>query len=475
MDATAETLEELHAALAQLREDNRRLVATNDRLRAERAGLEGRAREQAYESSRLQREREGLERVVGLLEADKAAAKDNYEQLDQAHENLKLQIMDLEEALAQQRETGVHAEAALEEAVKCNEHLLQQLHGHQADQGRQNEQRFAAAEEQYAAALEQARRHNEMLKEQLMRQDEMHVAQQEELMHKLEVAQTERREMKAKLKQARDDIRLKTSDIIRLEAQAEQYQQRYEEQCNSFREDLTFVHNETKCERDMYHGQLSSAQAESSALRKELAERLRHYEEQTARLSAAQAGLRDASSNHTQLELKLKAAAAEKQAADNLEHLLHSALRREQDRYETLEISFDVLDSAYAFLARELVRTEHALEDALQAQQQLRERTQMHEHMQAAETTYDRGRASPADTEPFSDDGRSWPATPALSRSYHSTAASISSPVVTTPPLPLLCLDMIPSVDSRLSKDLAFPSDRDNIFASWNLDLVSPT
>ena len=255
---------------------------------------------------------------------------------------------------------------------------------------------------------------------------------------------------------------------MRLEAQAEQYQHRYEEQCNSFREDLTFVHNESKYERDMHHGQLSSAQAESSSLRQELAERVRHYEEQAARLSAAQASLRDASLNHTQLELKLKAAAAEKQVADNLEHLLHSALRREQDRYETLEISFDVLDSAYAFLARELVRTEHALEDALATQAQLRARTQAEEDAAA----YAPGRASPADTEPFSDDGRSWPATPALTRSYHSTAASISSPVVATPPLPALCLETIPSVDSRLAKDLASPDD---IFGAWSLDPVSPT
>ena len=107
-----------------------------------------------------------------------------------------MQVADLEEALAQQRETGVHAEAALEEAVRCNEHLLQQLHDRQAEQGRQNEQRFAAAEEQYEAALEQARKHSEMLKEQLTRQEEMHASQQKELVLKLEVAQAERREMK---------------------------------------------------------------------------------------------------------------------------------------------------------------------------------------------------------------------------------------------------------------------------------------
>ena len=61
---------------------------------------------------------------------------------------------------------------------------------------RHNEQRFAAAEEQYEAALEQARKHSEMLKDQLTRQEEMHAAQQKELVLKLEVAQAERREMK---------------------------------------------------------------------------------------------------------------------------------------------------------------------------------------------------------------------------------------------------------------------------------------
>ena len=156
-----------------------------------------------------------------------------------------------------------------------------------------------------------------------------------------------------------------------------QYQHRYEEQRDSFREDLHFVHAETSYQRQMYQGQISDAHEEASALRKQLAACVRRYEEQQRRLRAAQASLHDASTIHTQLELKLKAAAAEKEVADDLENLLTDALRREQDKNETLEISFDVLESAYSFLARELVRTEHALEegDTCQGPTDIRERS----------------------------------------------------------------------------------------------------
>lgn len=263
--------------------------------------------------------------------------------------------------------------------------------------------------------------------------------------------------------------------------QAERYQHQYEEQCDSFREDLRFVHNESKFERDMFQGQLSSSQAESSTLRKELADCVKRYEEQSARLGAAQASLRHASTNHTQLKLKLKAAAAEKEVADNLEQMLNDALRKEQDKYETLEISFDVLESAYSFLARELVRTEHALEDALKVQQQLHERTQMYQDLAASAETESEYAAEEEDSQAsasaFSDD-RSWPATPGLTRSWHSATTSVSSPIITTPPLPPLCLEPIASTDSGLSKHLPPPSNPDDIFGSWSLEsvpLVSPT
>lgn len=289
------------------------------------------------------------------------------------------------------------------------------------------------------------------------------------------------------------------------------------------------MHVETSYQRDMYEGQLSTAQAESAAIRKQLADCVKRYEEQSARLRGAQAGLRDASDTHHQLELKLKAAAAEKEVADDLENLLNDALRREQDKNESLEISFDVLESAYSFLARELVRTEHALEDALEVQQQLRDRAaplydeaeseytveELSEEYVTAEYTHQehtvqayvsrqrveeesesqsqttdsaysdgdtsswpatpgltrsaRNAATPSSV--YSDgDNSSWPATPALAYSIHSAATSISSPVVTTPPLPALMLEPLPSSDSGLAKHLP-PADADDFFGpTWTMD-----
>jgi chromosome segregation ATPase len=256
-----------------------------------------------------------------------------------------------------------------------------------------------------------------------------------------------------------------------------EYQQRYAEQRNSFCEDLHFVHAETSYQRQMYEGQLSHAQEESSALRKQLADCVRRYEEQSCRLKAAQASLHDVSTIHTQLELKLKTAAAEKEVADDLENMLNDALRREQDRNETLEISFDVLESAYSFLARELVRTEHALEDVLKAQQQLHEHASLYDQplsidgqqpfRDSPQMFDDNDESSVEDdsqaTASVFSDG-SWPATPGLTRSIHSHTASISSLMVTTPPLPAVSLPM----GTSLSKHLP-PDDPDDFFGpTWS-------
>ena len=290
---------------------------------------------------------------------------------------------------------------------------------------------------------------------------------------------------KAKLRKAREDARIKASDVARLESQAAQYQCRYEQQRDSFREDLHFVHVEASYQRDMYEGQLSNAHEEASALRSQLADCVKRYEDQSRRLKAAQASLHDASTLHTQLELKLKAALIEKEVADDLENLLTDALRREQDKNETLEISFDVLESAYSFLARELVRTEHALEDALKVQKELHRHNALYEdfslpedqlldnqqllrespHMfrpedrvvDDSESEYAGEDDSQATASVFSDS--SWPATPGLSRSIHSHTTSITSLMVTTPPLPTVSLP----IDSALSKHLP-PSDHDDVF-----------
>ena len=109
--------------------------------------------------------------------------------------------MHLEDALADQRDASMHATAALEEAVKCNEHLLHQLHEQEADQGRQSDlvtERFAATEAGYHMALEQARRENEELRQQLANQHEDHVAQQEALAEQVALAKADRRDIKVR-------------------------------------------------------------------------------------------------------------------------------------------------------------------------------------------------------------------------------------------------------------------------------------
>lgn len=256
----------------------------------------------------------------------------------------------------------------------------------------------------------------------------------------------------------------------------------------------------------MYEGQISSAAKESGTLRTQLADCLRRYEEQTKRLRDAQASLLDAATKHTQLTLKLKASAAEKKVADDLEHILTDALRKQEDKYETLEISFDVLESAYSFLAAELVRTEHALEDALQAQKQLRAsegegETEEHVVADVADDAH-----STADTEPVTEDeserirhmrtdsalsassysvfsDRSWPDTPSLTRTIDSVSSlrsPISSPIVQTPPLPMLHLEPVRSSNGYASRDICdspspigpkfLPEDPEDIFGSWSLE-----
>ena len=63
--------------MQQLKEDCRRLTAANERLQAEKSLLEQRSRDQYYEHARQlhdrEREQEALERVIQLLEADKAS------------------------------------------------------------------------------------------------------------------------------------------------------------------------------------------------------------------------------------------------------------------------------------------------------------------------------------------------------------------------------------------------------------------
>ncbi|EKM54466.1 uncharacterized protein PHACADRAFT_185387 [Phanerochaete carnosa HHB-10118-sp] len=576
LHATTAQLEGFQTQVEQLREDSRRLCAANERLHAEQALLEQRTLDQFYEHARQlherEREQEALERVIDLLEQDKAASQGTLQEMSASNEALMDRVAELEHELTHQHETSFHAESALEEAVKCNESLLQELHDTQVIQGRREDvvseqlaaveadcrtalenackendalrkqlahqqaqharerdqwgARLEALEEKHHAAMEEARKENLALRDEMAKREQEHLAQHELLTEKLALAKADKRDAKAKLRRVREEVRLKASDIARLESRAAQYEHLYEQQCDSFQQDLHFVHVETSYQRNMYEDKLGSVQAESAALHKQLADCVKRYEEQSARLRAAQVGLRDASHMHHQLELKLKAAAAEKEVAADLENLLSDALKREQDKFETLEISFDVLEGAYSFLARELVRTEHALEDALQIQQQLRERVaplydepesvypgedlpeQEHSSQEYTSRAYVSGQRAESEspmlgsiysdgdasswpatpglvrsarnsTTPcsmYSDgDASPWPATPGLTRSMHSTGTSItsvSSPVVTTPPLPPLMLEPLPSSDSGLAKHLP-PADSDDFFGPiWTVDAM---
>ena len=87
----------------------------------------------------------------------------------------------------------------------------------------------------------------------------------------------------------------------------------------------------------------------------------------------------------------------------------------------------------------------------------------------------------------FSD--RSWPDTPSLTRTIDSVASirsPLSSPVVQTPPLPMLRLEPVrasgsyPTDSDYASSDVydspspigpkSFPEDPEDIFGSWSLD-----
>ena len=126
--------------------------------------------------------------------------KTTLEDLGRTNNSLQEQISELQEALNQQRDTSIHAESALEEAVKCNESLLQQLHDRQDDHNRQEDlsERLAATEAEFSAALDQARKENEALKEQLARQEKEFLAHQELLMEQVALAKADRRDIKVR-------------------------------------------------------------------------------------------------------------------------------------------------------------------------------------------------------------------------------------------------------------------------------------
>ena len=94
----------------------------------------------------------------------------------------------------------------------------------------------------------------------------------------------------------------------------------------------------------------------------------------------------------------------------------------------------------------------------IEEQTPLRESPQMFNHYEDLDDGEDDSQATAS---VFSDS--SWPATPGLTRSLHSHTTSISSLMVTTPPLPAVSLPM----DAGIAKHLP-PSDPDDFFGpAW--------
>lgn len=165
----------------------------------------------------------------------------------------------------------------------------------------------------------------------------------------------------AKLKHAQS----KAADAARLQSELREKEKLLSEQSESFQEDLRFVFLESTYERQLYQGRLSSAEAESHALR----DMLRTYKDRPtpctdqAAQTEKETGQQDASGAHAEMIARLDALLAERKVAGDVEQMLVQELERREDAYETLEISFEVLESAYGFLAKETVRLEHVVED----------------------------------------------------------------------------------------------------------------
>ncbi len=363
-----------------------------------------------------------------------------------------------------------------------NESLRRQLLDFQGDNNRSQQtqsQQLSVKQAEFIAGLEKVKR-------QLVEQQEQHIHQQEILIRQISLARNDKKavevcsfntlcirigvelnkSLKAQLEDARNVARSKSDDVARLQSQVVEHEDRVVEEYSSFSEDLKFMHAESHYERRMYQKRLSSAQIESSTLRQKLSDIVSDYEEQSTVLGATQSGLSQASSLNEEFYRRLEAALAQKKVADDLEHLLTEELRRRNDEYETLEISFDVLESAYRFLATECVRTEHALKDALDVQEQLREQLQVMQECIRSRAVSERDEETTSTFSSYSE--RSWPATPGLTRTPDASSRYTYSPTLATPPLPALCLDPIPSIDDRLTSVPSLPSPSD-LFDSWPL------
>ncbi|PSR74607.1 hypothetical protein PHLCEN_2v9673 [Hermanssonia centrifuga] len=474
--------------------ENGRLKVYNNKLKSDKARLKNELDDQRHTHSRQlhdsTQEKESLIRRVRSLEADKLSVAANFEgalrKLAEENVILKHKLLDQERHRAKERKVQDRrlssAESKLEKMKEDNESLRRQLLEFQGDNNRSQQtqsQQLSVKQAEFIAGLEKVKR-------QLVEQQEQHIHQQEILIRQISLARNDKKavevcslntlcirigvelnkSLKAQLEDARNVARSKSDDVARLQSQVVEHEDRVVEEYSSFSEDLKFMHAESHYERRMYQKRLSSAQIESSTLRQKLSDIVSDYEEQSTVLGATQSDLSQASSLNEEFYRRLEAALAQKKVADDLEHLLTEELRRRNDEYETLEISFDVLESAYRFLATECVRTEHALKDALDVQEQLREQLQVMQECIRSRAVSERDEETTSTFSSYSE--RSWPATPGLTRTPDASSRYTYSPTLATPPLPALCLDPIPSIDDRLTSVPSLPSPSD-LFDSWPL------
>ncbi|KAI0738134.1 hypothetical protein BC629DRAFT_1446049 [Irpex lacteus] len=519
LNSTTRDLESLQSHNRQLKAVNDTLTTENEQLKSDNATLERHVKDQFHEQERrvkeFEREQQQLEQALQFLEGEQESMTSKCQSLVRRYhtdnEELKDQLAERSTSLMELRSSSASSISQLQsqlDATKLENELLR----HQlADNAAAYDARQKSLQQQL---VEMEARSQQQLKDQeaehlrlLREQESEHMKRLRELESEHTKQLEEQEAEHAKLERIQNDLEAKSVDAARRECCAQIR--------DSFTEDFSFVHVESQCARHMYEGQLSTAQAEIKALREQLDKCVKRYERRAAHLARAEAEGVD----KDRLAHRLKALEAQKKVSDDLENMLAEALRNYEDKYETLEISFDVLESAYSFLASELVRTEHLLKDSRGVQKQLRRQVYAYEHsgeplpeeeseVEDAESVAedeDAGEeaeveaklmdeALPEEVEAVDTDvedeedvrvatamsfsamstfsERSWPATPGLSFSSMSSITTgsslrspLSSPIVMSPVSPSLRLPSKPPTEGLPS---AYPSSEpDDVFGGW--------
>ncbi|KAI0092955.1 hypothetical protein BDY19DRAFT_398984 [Irpex rosettiformis] len=523
LKSTTHDLESLQSQNRRLNADNETLTNENEQLKTDNATLERHVKEQFYEQERrvqeFEREQEQLEQALQFLEGEQESMTTKCQGLVRRfhtdNEELKNQLAEQSTSLVELRSSSSSSLSQLQsqlDATKLENELLRHQLADNAvaydTRQKSLQQQLHETEARLLASVEQLHDENSSLKQQLEDQESEHTRQRNIWLERISLANADQSEVKAKLERIQNDLETKSANAERRECCSQLR--------DSFVEDLSFAHLESECTRTVYEGQLSTAQAEIAALREQLDNCVKRYERRAARLALAEAEGAD----KDRLTSRLKALEAQKKVSDDLENMLADALRSYEDKYETLEISFDVLESAYSFLAAELVMTEHSLKEERGLRRQLRRQLRAYEQpgeplpeeneVEDAESVADVQEAVEEDEEEklvdvqplaevetmataieeeeeeddtrvptamsfsamstFSE--RSWPATPGLSFSSMSSITTgsslrspLGSPIVMSPLSPSLILPGKPPSEGPHS---AYPpDDPDDVFGGW--------